>query len=110
MPHLKYAWLQDALAELIRRMMAEGLYTACQDLNAALEKIRQTDAGHSLRADRLQITTVRLALEECQSILAELGELPAAADVARALQRLPDTPDGGSAAAPQGHRNGGSYH
>ncbi|MDK3017364.1 hypothetical protein [Pseudodonghicola flavimaris] len=101
MASLKYAWLQETLSELIRHMMAEGLYPACTHLNAALDKLRAIEGNLSPRATSLQVTTVRLALEECLTMLRELGEDPAADDIARALAHLPTASDDGTAAPPQ---------
>jgi hypothetical protein len=90
MPHLTYAALQETLAQLIRLAMAEGLYSAADHLNTALGRLRDTGAPLSVTATQMQATTVRLALEECHSILIDLGETLAAADIARAMAHLSD--------------------
>ncbi|MGE4325166.1 MAG: hypothetical protein AB7E21_03535 [Pseudodonghicola sp.] len=91
MPHLRYAALQETLARLLRYAMAEGLYSAAHHLNAALSRLRETEGRLSVTATRMQATTARLALEECHTILIDLGEPLAAADVAQAMAHLSDS-------------------
>lgn len=110
MPHLKYAWLQEALSHLIRRTMEAGLYPASRHLNAALAQIRLADTAHNARSDSMQIATVRLALEECRTMLTELGELQAAEAVTRAMRHLPETSYGASALTLRRNPGGGRLH
>ena len=51
--------------------------------------MQRADTGHTPRVAPIQIATVRLALQECQSALAELGKHSAAQEVGIALGLLP---------------------
>ena len=90
MVDLKYAWLQETLAELIHHTTEARLYSVSSHLHAALQEVRQADNGTAPRSSPIQVATVRLALQDCQSALTELGKHRAAHEVALALQLLPE--------------------
>lgn len=90
MPHLKFAWLQETLSELIHHTTEAGLHAVALHLRAALDAVRHVDAGSSPRAEKVQAATLRMTLKRCQAALNELGEFEAAEDIQRALHRLPD--------------------
>lgn len=88
MPSLKYAWLQDVLADLIRFSMEMSLHSATHHLNQALRQVRLAETAATEQSEAIQSTTVRLALEDCLNMLADLGEQDAADDVRNALQHI----------------------
>lgn len=90
MTKMNYGWLQEALSELIRHTMEAGLYAVTSHLNAALSKVCHMDGERSARSRDLQLITVKLALEECHVMLADLGEHDAAQDVAQAMAQMPE--------------------
>lgn len=110
MPHLKYAWLQDTLSELIHHTTEARLFSVGKHLSAALAEVRYADTGRSARSERVQRATVRRSLEECLSILTDLGEHAAAEEVGHAIRLLPNDPDTASVVPFPGRTGNGTHH
>lgn len=88
MARLKYGWLQDVLADLIRFAAERRLHDVAGHLDQALRQVRVADAARTEASEASRSTTVRLALEDCLNLLTDLKEHTAAQDVRNALHHI----------------------
>lgn len=61
MSDLKYAWLQETLAELIHHTTEAKLHSVSKHLHTALREVQQADTGIAPRSVPIEIATMRMA-------------------------------------------------